>query len=64
MTKDEIRKTVEQRVGEFFDSYLIVGRIAGRQECVILCEVPDSSSRQQLCLAITNVVSSDQFKGK
>lgn len=63
MTKDQVRAYAERQAEELFDSYVLVGRVAGTKQCVILCEIPDDAARNQIVLSIANLVGSVAFKG-
>lgn len=61
MTKPQIRSAMTRRLSEFFDGYVMVGRVAGTGKIVIVAEVPsDPDQSEQLSVAMLCVVGEMQ----
>jgi hypothetical protein len=61
MTKETIRKNVRQCLTEFFEGYVIIGRIAGADDFVIDFDTTNPETRKRLIIGMSGLLHNDQF---
>lgn len=56
MSKDEIRQQMERTLPEYFDGYILIGRIAGSKSFLVSHDIKDHSTRSGIVLTMANAM--------
>lgn len=59
MTKDAIRKSVGAQLSEYFDGYVIVGRVAGSKSMVVSFECDTVETKTKLLIGLVGLLQSE-----
>lgn len=62
MTKDQIRTETERHLSEHYDGYVLVGRVAGRAEVIVLCDTQDLATQSAIATGLSEVLQGPDFK--
>lgn len=56
MTKDRIRQILSGQIEEFFDSYVVIGRVAGSRRMVVMACAKTTSDHCKLNCAMASLM--------
>lgn len=60
MTKEEVRDRTEHQLSEFYDGFVLIGRIAGTDKFVFTHSIPDQSTKVALHRSLVAVIQEIQ----
>lgn len=56
MTKTQVRDEMARRLPEFFDGYVLIGRVAGGGNFVVDHHIPDHATKAGIVITLANVL--------
>lgn len=62
MTKEQVRKNVERVLFEHFDSFILVGKVAGSTQMVLSAKADTPAERSHIMVGVQNLATSDIFQ--
>lgn len=57
MTKDQVRVETERALSEFYDGYILIGRIAGQRQFIFAHHIPDLRTKDALSATMEKAVA-------